>query len=142
LEITRRVFDFVDKGKISDAVEELLNIKGVGISRASKIIGLFDQERFCIYDSNVGHPLKTLQFTEKPVIKCPAGRARPGDHCSDSGWAKNYQKLIWTLEIIRDYLNAEGYPFSIADIEIALFMMENILCLHSSMLSNRFYIFC
>ncbi|MCJ7721782.1 hypothetical protein MUO98_05185, partial [Candidatus Bathyarchaeota archaeon] len=55
LEITRRVFDFVDKGKISDAVEELLKIKGVGISRASKIIGLFDQERFCIYDSNVGH---------------------------------------------------------------------------------------
>ena len=142
MEITRRVFDFVDKDKISDAVEELLNIKGVGISRASKIIGLFDQERFCIYYSNVGHALKTLQFTEKPIIKCPAGRARPGDPCSDSGWAKNYQKLIWTLEIIRDYLNAEGYPFSIADIEIALFMMENSLCLHSSMLSNRFYILC
>ena len=55
LDITRMVFNFVDKGKISDAVEELLKIKGVGISRASKIIGLFDQERFCIYDSNVGH---------------------------------------------------------------------------------------
>lgn len=123
LEITRRVFDFVDKGKISDAVEELLSIKGVGIARASKIIGLFDHERFCIYDSRVGQALKTLQFTEKPVLKCPPGRARAGDICSDSRWAENYQRLIWTLEVIRDYLHLEGYPFSVADVEMALFMM-------------------
>jgi hypothetical protein len=123
LDITRRVFDFVDQGKISDAVEELLAIKGVGIARASKIIGLFDQERFCIYDSRVGQALKTLQFTEKPILKCPAGRSRPGDPCSDSGWAKNYQNLIWTLEVIRDYLNSEEYQFGIADVEMALFMM-------------------
>ena len=123
LEITRRVFDFVDKGKISDAVEELLAIKGVGIARASKIIGLFDHERFCIYDSRVGQALKTLQFTEKPVLKCPPGRARAGDICSDSRWAENYQRLIWTLEVIRDYLHSEGYPFSVADVEMALFMM-------------------
>lgn len=123
LKITRRVFDFVDKGKVSDAVEGLLEVKGVGISRASKIIGLFDQERFCIYDSRVGNALKTLQFAERPILKCPAGRSKPGDPCSDSGWAKNYQHLIWTLEVIRDYLQSEGYPFSVADVEMALFMM-------------------
>lgn len=123
LETTRRVFDFVDKGKISDAVEALLAIKGVGIARASKIIGLFDQERFCIYDARVGQALKTLKFTEKPILKCPPGRKRRGDICSDSRWAENYQRLIWTLEIIRDYLHSEGYPFSIADVEMALFMM-------------------
>jgi hypothetical protein len=123
LKVTQRVFDFVDNGKISDAVQELLAIKGVGISRASKIIGLFDQERFCIYDSRVGQALKTLQFTEKPILKCPAGDSRPGDPCSDSGWAKNYQNLIWTLEVIRDDLNSEGHQFGIADIEMALFMM-------------------
>jgi hypothetical protein len=123
LKVTQRVFDFVDNGKISDAVQELLAIKGVGISRASKIIGLFDKERFCIYDSRVGTALKTLQFAEKPILKCPAGRARSGDACSDSGWAKNYQNLIWTLEVIRDYLNSEGHQFSIADVEMALFMM-------------------
>jgi hypothetical protein len=123
LEITRRIFDFVDKGKVADAIEELLAIKGVGIARASKIIGLFDQQRFCIYDSRVGQALKTLQFTEKPVLKCPPGRARKGDICSDARWAENYQRLIWTLEVIRDYLNSEGYPFSIADVEMGLFMM-------------------
>jgi hypothetical protein len=123
LEITRRVFDYVDKGNVSDAVKELLAIKGVGISRASRIIGLFDQERFCIYDSRVGNALRTLRFTEKPVIKCPVGKKRPGDPCSESGWADNYQRLIWTLEVIRDYLNADGHQFSIADVEMALFMM-------------------
>lgn len=123
LEITRRVFDFVDKSKISEAIEELLAINGVGIARASKIIGLFDHERFCIYNNRVGHALKTLQFTEKPVLKCPPGHARSGDICSDSRWAENYQRLIWTLEAIRDYLHSEGYPFSVADIEMALFMM-------------------
>jgi hypothetical protein len=123
LDVTRRVFDLVDKGKVSDAVEALLEIKGVGIDRASKIIGLFDPQRFCIYDSRVGQALKTLQFAEKPVLKCPPGPAKPGDICSDSRWAENYQRLIWTLEVIRDYLHSEGYPFSIADIEMALFMM-------------------
>jgi hypothetical protein len=123
LEVTRKVFELVDKGKISQATTELLKIKGMDIARASKIIGLFDQDRFCIYDSNVGEALQTLQFTEKPALSCPAGPHKPGDICSDERWAENYQHLIWTLEIIRDYLNAQGYPFSIADVEMALFMM-------------------
>ncbi len=48
LDITRRVYDFIDQGKISEAIEELFAIPGVEIAQASKIIGLFDQERFCI----------------------------------------------------------------------------------------------
>ena len=123
LDITRRVFDFVDQGKISDAIEKLLAIPGVEITQASKIIGLFDRERFCIYDSRVGNALKTLQFDEKPVLKCPAGPKEPGDICSNERWGENYQHLIWTLEVIRDYLNLEGFPFSIADVEMGLFMM-------------------
>lgn len=126
LEITRRAFDFVDKGKVSDAIEELLAVKGVDVARASRIIGLFDQERFCIYDSRVGQALKTLQFAEKPVLQCPPGPAKPGNICSDARWAENYQRLVWTLEMIRDYLHSEGYPFSIADVEMALFMMGKI----------------
>jgi len=123
LEITRKVFEFVDHGKVSDAVEELLAIDGIEISQASKIIGLFDQNRFCIYDSQVGNALKTLQFDEKPVLKCPVGPKTPGHICSDERWGENYQHLIWTLEVIQNYLNSEGYTFSIADIEMALFMM-------------------
>lgn len=123
LVITRKVFSFVDQGKVSEAVEELLAIDGVEISQASKIIGLFDQDRFCIYDSRVGNALKTLQFAEKPVLKCPTGPKKPEDICSEERWGENYQHLIWTMEVIRDYLDSEGYPFSIADIEMALYMM-------------------
>lgn len=123
LDITRSVYDFVDQGNISEAIEELLAIPGVEIAQASKIIGLFDQERFCIYDSRVGNALKTLQFAEKPALKCPAGPKEAGDICSNERWGENYQHLIWTLEVIRDYLKSEGFPFSIADIEMALFMM-------------------
>ena len=123
LEITRKVFDYVEHDQLSEAVDELLGIDGVDISQASKIIGLFDQDRFCIYNSRVGKALKTLQFAEKPVLKCPVGPKKPEDICSDERWGENYQHLIWTLEVIRDYLNSEGYPFGIADIEMALFMM-------------------
>ncbi len=123
LEITRKVFNYVDQDKVSEAVEELLAIDSVDISQASKIIGLFDQNRFCIYNNRVGNALKTLQFNEKPVLKCPAGPKKPEDICSDERWGENYQHLIWTLEVIRDYLHNEGYPFSIADIEMALFMI-------------------
>lgn len=122
-EITRRAFDFVDMGKVTEAIEEFLAIDGVDIASASRIIGLFDQERFCIYDRRIGQALKTLQFAGKPALKCPAGPYKPGDICSDKRWAENYQRLIWTLELITDYLHSEGYPFSVADIEMALFVM-------------------
>ena len=123
LEITRNVFDHVEKDEVSEAVDTLLTIDGVDIFQASKIIGLFDQDRFCIYNSIVGNALKTLQFEEKPVLKCPVGPKKPEDICSDERWGENYQRLIWTLEVIRNYLNSEGCPFSIADIEMALYMM-------------------
>ena len=123
LEITRKVFSLVDKGDVSDAINKLLSIDGVDIEQASRIIGLFDQNRFCIYNNIVGNAIKSLEFKEKPVLQCPTGPHNPEHICSDQRWGENYQRLIWTLEVIRDYLNKEGYPFSIADIEMALFMM-------------------
>ena len=67
--------------------------------------------------------LRTLKTEGKPIVKCPPGRSRPGDVCTNEKWASEYQKLIWVLEVIRDYLNEQGYPFSLADVEMALFMM-------------------
>jgi hypothetical protein len=123
LEITRQAFESLDKGELKDATLKLMSIKGVGIASASKLIGLFDQNQFAIYDSRVGTALRTLIVENQRLVKCPAGRTRPGDPCSDEQWAKDYEKLIWILEIIRNRLNEQGYPFSIADVEMALFMM-------------------
>ena len=124
LEITHQAFASLDKGDLKDATVKLMSIKGVGIASASKLIGLFDQNNFAIYDSRVGTALRSLVAKNLRLVMCPVGRTRPGDSClSDDLWAADYEKLIWILEVIRDWCNGQGYPFSIADVEMALFMM-------------------
>lgn len=124
LETTRESFRYLDSGDLKKATETLLKINGVGISRASKIIGLFDQENLCVYDSRVGKALYDLTHNEKKIILTPPGYGREYDYVSNPlVWADYYQKLIWTIEVIRDYLNEKGCTFRSADIEMALFMM-------------------
>jgi len=126
LEITHKAFDYLDEGDIKEATKILLKIKYVGISRASKILGLFDQENLCIYDSRVGSALKDLKYGNEKIILCPPGYGRDYDAVSKPEiWAEYYEKLIWTLEIIRDYLNERGYTYRLADVEMALYMMGN-----------------
>lgn len=124
LAVTREAFAFIDQGRPGDAVMALMSLQGVGIARASKVLGLFDQNYFAFLDSRVGTALKTLTYDGERIVKSPPGMNRAGDHdVTPSGWANNYQKLLWVLEIIRNELNEEGFPFSIADVEMALFMM-------------------
>ena len=124
LKITKETFDYLDDGNLKDATITLLNIHDVGISSASKILGLFDQENLCIYDSRVGKALEDLKDEDGKIIPCPPGRTYPGDQgLTDEAWAGNYQKLIWTLEIVRDYLNERGYTYRLADVEMGLFMI-------------------
>jgi hypothetical protein len=124
LKVTRKAFDHLDKGELKGATITLLGIKNVGISTASKILGLFDQDNLCIYDSRVGNALRDLKHEGKRIIAYPPGRGRDGDHgLNEEAWAENYQKLIWTLEIVRDYLNEKGQTYRLADVEMALFMI-------------------
>ena len=125
LEVTKKAFGYLDGGKLKDAMITLLNVPDVGISRASKILGLFDQENLCIYDSRVGKALEDLKHEDEKIILCPPGRTYPGDQrVTDEEWAANYQRLIWTLEIVRDYLNERGHTYRLADVEMGLFMMS------------------
>lgn len=124
LEVTKKAFGYLNGGKLKDATITLLNVPDVGISRASKILGLFDQENLCIYDSRVGKALKDLKRENEKVIPCPPGRTYPGDQgLTDEAWAENYQRLIWTLEIVRDWLNEKRHTYRLADVEMGLFMM-------------------
>jgi hypothetical protein len=124
LEVTKKAFGYLDGGKLQDATITLLNVPDVGISRASKILGLFDQENLCIYDSRVGKALEDLKHEDEKIILCPPGRTYPGDQgLTDGKWAENYQRLIWTLEIVRDYLNGKGHTYRLADVEMGLFMV-------------------
>jgi hypothetical protein len=124
LDATRKAFTLLDSQNLIDATKTLLNLPGVGISRASKILGLFDQDNLCIYDSRVGQALGDLRCEGSKLVLCPPGLTRPGDSVSNSGvWAEQYQRLIWTLEIVRDYLNDLGHTLRLADVEMSLFIM-------------------
>ena len=124
IKITKKAFNCLDNGKLVKATKILLDISKVGISRASKILGLFDQENLCIYDSRVGNAMKDLIYDNSKLVLCPPGYLRPGDIIGNAyGWADQYQQLIWTLEIIRDNLNSKGFTYRLADVEMALFML-------------------
>jgi len=124
LRVTGEAFSLLDAGDLVSAILRLLSVYGVGIASASKVIGLYDQNLYAVYDSRVGTALRSLVDEDGGrLIKCPAGRSRPGDACSDRGWAENYERLIWVLEIISGYMGERRYPFSVSDVEMALFMM-------------------
>ena len=126
LDITSKTFMLLDQGKIEEAAFSLMSVNGVGIARATKVIGLSDQEALAIYDSRVGHALRTLTHRGERLIHIPPSRAsdRIGDlNVSNSVYAQDYQKLIWILEVFREYLVKRNVHFRLADVEMALFMM-------------------
>ncbi|MEM3010398.1 MAG: hypothetical protein QXE76_01125 [Candidatus Bathyarchaeia archaeon] len=126
LEETREAFQFLDENDCYQACRRLMQIEGVGVAGATKVLGLSNQEKFCIYDSRVGLALSDLKKDGKKIIRCPPGRRTKGDYVSyekwNDEWSLDYQKLIWTLEIVRDYLKTKALNLRISDIEMALFM--------------------
>lgn len=123
LQLTSEVFNLLFAGDLKGATLKLLSVYGVGIASATKVLGLSDQNRYAIYDSRVGTALRSLVSDGERLIKCPAGRSRPGDSCSNQKWVENYERFIWVLEKMSDCLNERGYPFCVGDVEMALFMM-------------------
>lgn len=126
LEITSKAFLRLDQGKVEQAASSLMSVKGVGIARATKILGLSDQEALAIYDSRVGHALRSLTHQGERLIHIPPSRAvgRAGDlGVSNRVWVQDYQRLIWILEVFREYLNERMANFRLADVEMALFMI-------------------
>ena len=124
LEITGKAFEYLDQGNLVEATITLCREYGVGISRASKIIGLYDQENLCIYDSRVGVALQNLTYEGERLIKIPPGYGRISDAgTSNKAFAQNFLWLIWVCEVIRDIMNKQGCTYRLADVEMALFMM-------------------
>jgi len=123
LEATREAFRFLDEGDCYQACRRLMRVKGIGVAGATKILGLSNQEKLCIYDSRVGHALSDLTKNGEKIIRCPPGRSIKGDHVvKKHQWALDYQKLVWTLEIVHYHLKEKAPNCRIADIEMALFM--------------------
>jgi hypothetical protein len=127
MNLTKKAFSYLDKGDLPQAALTLNKFHRVAIATTSKIIGLYDQENLCIYDSRVGLALQELTYHGKRLIKIPARRKEGSifDSTTSSGWANSYEKLIWVTEVIRDYMNQQGCTYRLTDVEMALFMMGN-----------------
>lgn len=133
IQLTRDVFELADQGKYFRAAHKLMKglYKSGGIAGATKLIGLSNQDTLCIYDSRVGHSLSDLKKGCRKLVLHPPGRqyCPECNSTTQRSWAKNYERLIWTLEIIRDYLAKKlaqvGSPFNlrISDIELAFFAL-------------------
>jgi len=123
LEATREAFRFLDEGDCYQACKRLMRIKRIGVAGATKVLGLSNQEKFCIFDSRVGYALSDLTKDGEKIIRRPPGRSIKGDYVAHKHeWALDYQKLIWTLEIVHNRLKEKAPNSRIADIEMALFM--------------------
>ena len=126
IEVTSKAFKLLDEGNVEQAVFSLMSVHRVGIASATKVLGLSDQEALAIYDSRVGHALRTLTHKGEKLIHSPPGRSagRGGDPgVSNRVWAQDYQKLIWILEVFREHLKDRNSFYRIADFEMGLFMM-------------------
>lgn len=125
LDATREAFRFLEEGDCYRACKRLMQITR-GVAGATKILGLSNQEKFCIYDSRVGRALSDLRKDGEKIIRCPPGRSIKGDYILYKQYgherALDYQKLVWTLEIVHDRLKEKAPNSRIADIEMALFM--------------------
>lgn len=125
IKATKDAFKFLDSGDYYQAARRLLLIKGVGPAGATKVLGLSDHENLCIYDSRVGNALKDLKKDNVKLILCPPDRSykRDFDQTTSRGWAKNYERLIWAIEIMQEYFRTKRYSLRAADIEMALFVI-------------------
>ncbi|MBD3339231.1 MAG: hypothetical protein GF353_08980 [Candidatus Lokiarchaeota archaeon] len=124
-EVTKRAFAELQSNNISGCAKILTEIYGVGISRASKIIALSNQDCLGIYDSRAAHGLFDLVFNDKRLIPIPPGKVIAGDYLPNYGYCEAFQKYIYVLKFLLSKAQKEdglSNDFKrVADVEIALF---------------------
>lgn len=123
---TKEAFFHLQNDEIKRAAIRLLKLNGIGISRASKVLALSNQDIFGIYDSRVGDALRELKHDGKRLIKIPPGRVVKGDiNQNKSAFAENFENVTWVFRYF--LLKAQSDPNlrdhfrRVSDIEIALF---------------------
>lgn len=112
-----------------DHFTEMLNLRGVGIARASKWICLLDQTRFAIYDSRVSVALREVEIDDHrafPILPRQESKRHIQwlkDTIKPSAMAKHYLGYLETIRAVAT--KVELLP---AEIEMALFMLGDKSC--------------
>lgn len=124
---SRLAFELLRMGRISEAAMTLCGLRGIGISRATKVLALSNQTEYGIYDSRAAHGLSDLSRNGKHLIPIPPGRsvAVRSDHGDKARFCRAYRDYTLLLRHFRD--RAKETPAlaptlrRAADIEMALF---------------------
>jgi hypothetical protein len=125
-EATRLAFQHLEADRIVEAAWELVKLPRIGISRASKILALSDQDELGIYDSRSAHGLSDLiDSAGRRIVPIPPGRAIAGDAMAKKSCCVAFQKYTWVLRHLRSLArngnSLRGVFARFADLEIAFF---------------------
>lgn len=122
--LVKKYFEGSKKEKV-EALNKMLNEKGIGIATASKWICFCDQKIYAIYDSRVSLALRSIVSESKkrifPIVARRSTKTRRypiGDAISVQEMVESYCLYLDTLEEMNKMIG-----MSSAEIEMALFML-------------------
>jgi hypothetical protein len=121
---TRESFRYLQLGKLKEAAENLGKIKGVGISRASKILAISNQNIYGIYDSRTALALSDIQISGKPILPIPPGQQRPSIFRGD--YNAGFERFQWILRYMLPKFKkefGECVSWRVADVEIGIWVV-------------------
>ncbi|MBI1788687.1 MAG: hypothetical protein HYR60_14205 [Acidobacteria bacterium] len=125
-EATRKAFCYLRESCIAEAARALVQLREVGISRASKVLALSDQDELGIYDSRSAHGLSDLRNAAGcRIIAIPPGRVVRGDVKTPNGFCVAFEEYAWVLQHFRDLAERSkvfgAERVRVADLEMAFF---------------------
>ncbi|MBZ5653673.1 MAG: hypothetical protein LAO56_00185 [Acidobacteriia bacterium] len=130
---THFAFQRLEEDRLGEAARELVKLRNVGISRATKVLALSDQNELGIYDSRSADGLSDLvNSAGRHLIPIPPSRSKKikGDHKTKEEYCAAFESYTWVLRYLRrlagndDSLRAAFTR--IADLEIAFFMRKRL----------------
>jgi hypothetical protein len=128
---TGLAFRHLKQDRLGDAARELVKLRNVGMSRASKVLALSDQNELGIYDSRSAYGLSDLvDAGGHHLILIPPSRSKKirCDNKTKEEYCAAFQKYTWVLRFLRRLAQKDDLlrtAFTrIADLEVALFMRK------------------
>jgi hypothetical protein len=130
-EATQIAFKYLAQERLKDASLTLTKLPGIGISRASKILALSDQNNLGIYDSRAAHGLSDLSCDGRRMIPIPPGKVIAGDsHLSTDNFCSAFEQYVWVLRGLHNYCQNDStlsrHFGRVSDLEIAFFSRSRL----------------
>lgn len=125
---TKEAFARLAQGDEAGALRRLRELPGIGVSRATKILALSDQQNLGVYDSHAAAALSSIRKGDRPLIAVPPGQSKGlkgTSTASQERLTRDYPKYTAVLRRLlenakRDQRYARTFK-GVADLEQALF---------------------